>query len=59
MITEEELEQRINNSLDDKTKEIEEARAAIQKLDIEKIRYKTKCALDRLNEIFHEGGDRG
>lgn len=41
MPTEEELEQRITDSLDDRTRELEIARAAIRKLDA-----------DRLNEIF-------
>ena len=47
MITEEELEQRITEALDNKTKELEAARAAIQQLELEK-----------LNEILNEGGDR-
>jgi hypothetical protein len=45
--TEEELEQRVNNLLDDRQKELEAARVAIQKLDLEKLR-----------EILNEGGDR-
>ena len=45
MTTEEELEQRVNNLLDDRTKELEAARAAIQKLDLEKLR-----------EILDKGG---
>jgi hypothetical protein len=41
MPTEEELEQRITDSLDDREKELENARAVIRKLEAE-----------RLNEIF-------
>lgn len=43
MPTEEELEQRITDSLDDREKELATARAAIRKLDAE-----------RLNEIFNK-----
>ena len=47
MPTEEEIEQRINETLDDREQELKVARAAIRKLDA-----------DRLNEIFKKGGDR-
>ena len=43
----EELEERVNNALDDREKELEQARAVIRKLDAE-----------RLNEILGKGGDR-
>ena len=55
MTTEEELEQRVNNLLDDRQKELEAARAAIQKLEQKGISE----AVDRLNEILNKGGDRG
>lgn len=41
----EELEESVNEMLDDREKELEQARAAIRKLDA-----------DRLNEIFNKGG---
>lgn len=43
MPTEEELEQRITDSLDDREKELKAARSAIRKLDA-----------DKLNEIFNK-----
>ena len=43
MPTEEELEQRITDSLDDREKELANARSVIRKLDA-----------DRLNEIFEK-----
>lgn len=46
MPTEEELEQRITDSMDDRERELKNARAAIRKLDAE-----------RLNQIFDKGGD--
>lgn len=46
MPTEEELEQRITDSMDDRERELTNARAAIRKLDAE-----------RLNQIFDKGGD--
>ena len=55
MTTEEELEQRVNNLLDDRQKELEAALAAIQKLEQKGISE----AVDRLNEILNKGGDRG
>ena len=55
MTTEEELEQRVNILLDDRQKELEAARAAIQKLELKNMSE----AVDRLNEIFNKGGDRG
>lgn len=47
MPTEEELEQRINDTLDDKNKELKEARAAIQRTE-----------LDYLYEYSKKGGER-
>ena len=55
MTTEEELEQRINNLLDDRQKELEAARAAIQRFEVKGV----SKTLEKLNEISNKGGDRG
>lgn len=46
MTTEEELEQRVNNLLDDKQKELEAARAAIQKEKPNEILKKAVTGID-------------